>query len=160
MLRKAGRFAPKGWLFYSEIRSKGQISAANAELAQVETAAQAAATAQTSGVLPTAFMLDEANVKANTDGFGNYITGQLTGAYWITVNGTVFFETKGVINSGGDKGATAAGKNDGTMVTAALQGDPQYPNLYYDEGTNQFVSSIASSSTNDWGSGAGLSPAP
>ena len=139
------------------------MAAANSELAQVGTAAQAAVSDL--GTTFTPQILDEAALKgASTEDveFASLIQGKLTGAYWITANGTVFFKTPGVTDSPGtDKGSTVPTATtapvNGSIVTSSTAGDPTYPNLYYDETTNQFVSTMP---LDNGGSGPGATLAP
>jgi prepilin-type N-terminal cleavage/methylation domain-containing protein len=117
------------------------IAAANSELAQVGTAAQGAASAQTDGVFLTGFLLDNVLLK-NSGGatltagtaawdanqLSTYITGNIQGEYWITVNGTV---------------EEAGGGTAKTIAKSGTAGDPWYLNLYFDETTGQFVATTA-----------------
>jgi type IV pilus assembly protein PilA len=129
----------------SKFIGTSHVSAANSELAQVGTAAQAAAAAQTGGVFTgsgtyTGFLLNNYSLNGltqtgdaapdpNAATLKQYITGKLAGAYWITPTGTVQMVT----------GSAAPVKN-GASVTA---GDPCYLTLYWDETTAQFVGSPA-----------------
>ena len=122
----------------SSFIGRSHVSAANAELAQVGTAAQAAAADQAGGQFAAGFVLDQTSLNSGTmtagGAFKQYITGNLVGAYWILPTGTV-----DVTNGGG----TVTGKATGYVTAAApgnVAGDPNYPNLYFDENTLQFVS--------------------
>jgi type IV pilus assembly protein PilA len=106
------------------------VSAANSELAQVGTAAQAAAAQQTGGVFTAGFLLDETTLTTAADpayALQPYITGKLQGYYWI--------DTTGVVEVAG--GGTAK-----TITSGTAAGDPWYSGLYFDEAKAQFVGSV------------------
>jgi type IV pilus assembly protein PilA len=123
----------------SKFIGTSHVSAANSELAQVGTAAQAVAAAQTGGVFANAFLLDEANLGTAYNGakFSDYISGTLKGEYWITINGSVM-----MASAGGYSGEAAA-----TIATSSKAGDPWYNGLYWDETQAQFVGSVVTADT-------------
>ena len=146
----------------SKFIGTSHVASANTELAQVETAAQAAAGAATNGTL-TAGIIDQAGLAAGTNAadvaIAPYITGKLVGAYWITASGTVFFETPGT-TGGCTTPTSSTNPTNGTIVTGGgtpAQGDPSYANLYFNETTDQFVSSMP---LNNGGSGPDAATAP
>ena len=116
----------------SKFIGSSHVSAANAELAQVGTAAQAAAADQTGGVFASAFLLDQATLNGGVmTGAGDlkqYITGNIVGEYWITIDGAVNL-TGGAYSK----------------LTGSVAGDPWYNGLYFDETKAQFSSTVPAS---------------
>ena len=132
----------------SKFIGTSHVSAANAELAQVGTAAQASAADQTGGVFLAPFMLDNTTLNAtggaagsaayNAEQLKTYITGSLKGAYWITVSGTVQMVTTGT---------PPPAVTSTTHAAAGTAGDPAYLNLIFDESSAQFVATLPSGDT-------------
>jgi type IV pilus assembly protein PilA len=126
----------------SKFVGSSKVAAANQELAQVGTAAQAVAS-DLNGSIPfavgTGYYLDQADLAtaitsgSNTSNFSTYITGKLTGGYWISASGAVDMAT--------GKLTTVA------LVTAGTPCDPTYPALYFNETTGQFQSTGPASGT-------------
>jgi type IV pilus assembly protein PilA len=131
----------------SKFIGTSHVAAANSELAQVQTAAQAAAADQANGVFTTSeapahggFLLDNALMIAtgttvgtsagDAADFAQYITGKLVGEYWIFDNGTVMVAANGT-------GTSAYSK-----LSTFTAGDPWYAGVYFNESTNQFQSTV------------------
>lgn len=115
----------------SSFIGRSHVSAANAELAQVGTAAQALAADQPNGQFTTGFLLyqgDLTTTYSGTTSFATYITGKLAGEYYITAAG-------GVAVTGAYPKLTVPG----------TAGDPWYSGLYFNEATSQFQSSAPGS---------------
>jgi type IV pilus assembly protein PilA len=137
----------------SKFIGTSHVSAANAELAQVGTAAQAAAADQTGGVFLAPFMLDNTTLNATTGDAGSaaynaeqlktYITGSLKGAYWITVSGTV----QEVNATTGGTPALPLAVASTAHAAAGTPGDPAFLNLAWDETTSQFVATVPGTDT-------------
>jgi type IV pilus assembly protein PilA len=71
----------------SSFVAKSHVTAANAELAEIGTAGQAAAAAGTGGVI-TAFSLTPADEAASA--LGPFLSGTIIGTYWICPDGHVY----------------------------------------------------------------------
>ena len=100
----------------SKFIGTSQVAAANAELAQMGTAGQAAAGSAVGGVL-TAFVATPAAPGA----VSTYLQGKLKGSYYVNTDGSIDV-------------------TDTTLVKAATAGCPDYPGLYFDITTGQFSS--------------------
>ena len=112
------------------------VSAANAELAHVQTAARSAIKDLTGNVFSEGFLLDQAGLNVGSgDAYAlePYLTGKLRGEYWIDVTGAVVEHA----------GTSASG-----YATKSLDGDPWYLNLYFNEATDQFVDSAPAANAN------------
>jgi type IV pilus assembly protein PilA len=100
----------------SKFIGSSQVAAANAELAQVGTAGQAAAGSAAGGIL-TAYEATPAAPGA----IGTYLQGKLKGSFWVNTDGSIDV-------------------TDQTLVKAGTAGCPDYPGLYFDVTTGQFSS--------------------
>jgi len=99
----------------SKFVGTSKVAAANSELAQIQTAGQAAA-ADAGGTL-TAYQATPTVPGA----IGTYVQGTLKGKFWVKADGSVDVTTA-------------------TLCTGAATGCPDYPGLYFDLTKAQFSS--------------------